>query len=104
MILERAKLMVEIKGTRVLVEGFHHNADGGHFGRIPRASRKGIHQEESSEMLAAEGQADCQPSKQSCGKQRVTGELPGDGCRQLCEVNAEGGEGVVASEGIALVH
>ena len=96
MILEWYKFVVKIEGAGGLVQSFNYNANRRYLRRVSPTSVQGIHQEKATEVLAPAGTADGQAAEQGGRKKRIARKPPGDGFRQLTELNAVSRESIVA--------
>jgi hypothetical protein len=103
-ILERYKFVMKIEGAGGLAESFDYNANRRYLRRDCPTSVQGIHQEKAAEVLAPAPTADGQPAEQGGRKKRIAREPPGDGFRQLTELNATSRESIVTENRTAAVE
>jgi hypothetical protein len=94
-ILERYKVVVKIEGVGGLVQSFYYNANRRYLRRVSPTSVQGIHQEKATELLVPAPTADGHPAEQGGRKKRIARKPPGDGVRQLPELNAISRESIV---------
>jgi len=98
MIPQSPEFVMEIEGSRILIQCVDHHANGRHLRRVFPASVESVHQKKSSEALSTARAADSQPAQAGCRQKRVAGKLLGYGLRKLAEPDAVCRQRVVAHQ------
>ena len=104
MVKQRYEFVVQVEGTGSVIQCLHNNPNRRYFRRVSPTPVQGVHQEKSSEPLAAARSANGQPAQEGGRNQRIPRKAFSYDVRESVEPDTIGGKGVVAENGLVGIN